>query len=155
MKWNSIGTGQWIDDFWYGFWDEIEIQQRDDKPEYYRVKSLYTDDVVTSSGSALGTYKDYFVFKVSKDGYVTWDTPLCINTSYQDTGIDILGHLPSQLSPDFAGDDAQSVATYDDEGNIQYLTIAPYWYVGDLGGFGIHNLYLAFPGYDLASELGF
>ena len=155
VKWNNLGKGQWIDDFWYGFWDEVEIFQRDDKPEYYRVKSVYTDDLVASAGSATGTYQDYFVFKVAKSGAVTWDTPLLINTSYQDTGFDIIGHLPSELNSSLAEDDAKSVATYDEEGNIQYLTIAPYWYIDDLGGgFGIYNLYLAFPGYDLASEMG-
>lgn len=153
VKWNSLGMGQWIDDFWYGFWDEIEIFQRDDKPQMYRVKSPYTNEFVDAMENNKGTYKEYFVFTVSND-IITWENDrLYINTSYQTTGIDIVGFRPSLVTGSTADDEACKVVK-DEKGNILYFQLAPYWYVSGLGGFGIYNLYLAFPGVDLAGAMG-
>ncbi len=153
VKWNTVGTGQWLDGFWYGFWSEVEIQERDDAPGTYRIKNPYTDELVGSYGQAKGTYTDYLVFTLSK-GLVSWTTPIYINTLY-DGSIDIKGYYPSTLSSSLAASDELSVATTDDAGNIRYFTIAPYWYVDGVGGWGTdYPCYLAFPGVDLVTEFG-
>lgn len=153
VKWNDLGTGQWLDGFWYGFWDEVTIQQRDDNHNVYRIKNPYTDDIVSQFGQPMGSTQEWFLFTLSKNGYVTWDSFFYINASYQDTGIDIKGYLPSSLSPTLEESDMLSKAVYDDEGNIRYFIITPYWYVDGVGGFGTnYPCYLAFPGVDLATE---
>lgn len=155
VKWNTLGTGQWLDGFWYGgYWTETEIQERDDVPGTYRIKNPYTDELVSSYGESKGTYTDYLVFTLSK-GFVSWTTPIYINTLYEDSGVNIKGYFPSTLSKSLADSDELSVATTDDAGNILYFTITPYWYVDGVGGWGTdYPCYLAFPGVDLATEFG-
>lgn len=156
VKWNSLGKGQWIDGFLYGFWDEAEIQQRDDKPQYFRVQNIYTDEFVTSAGAAPAGYKPWFVFMVTNSGKnVTWDGWFSINTIHPSYGAEVKAYLPSALNESLAGDDAASVVHYDDNGNITYFELMPYMYMDGVGGFGLKPHYVAFPGYDLASELGF
>lgn len=155
VKWNTVGTGQWLDGFWYGFWSEVDIQERDDKPGTYRINNPYTDELVSSYGEAKGTYTDHLVFTLSKQGLVSWTTPIYINTLYGGS-VDIKGYFPSTLSSSQAALDELSVANTDDAGNILYFTIAPYWYVDGAGGWGTdYPCYLAFPGVDLATEFGY
>lgn len=155
VKWNTVGTGQWLDGFWYGFWSEVEIQERDDAPGTYRIKNPYTDELVASAGEAKGTYTNYLVFTLSKQGLVSWTTPIYINTLYTGTTVDVKGYFPSTLSKSLAASDELSTASMDDAGNILYFTIDPYWYVDGVGGWGTgYPCYLAFPGVDLVTEFG-
>ncbi len=152
VKWNTIGKGQWLDGFWYGFWDEVNIQQRDDIPGVYRINNPYTDELVSSTGETTATYTDYLVFTLSETGYVSWDTSFYINTAY-DGSTEIKGYYPSALGSSLASSNELSYAETDDEGNIRYFTITPYWYVDGVGGWGTdYPCYLAFPGVDLATD---
>ena len=153
IQWNTLGVGQWLDGFWYGFWDEVTIQQRDDDRSYYRIKNPYTNELVSMYGEPTGTYTDYFIFNLANNGNVSWDGILHINTLYD--GSEIKGYYPSYLSSNYAKDNALSTVTKDEDGKILYFTIAPYWYVDGLGGWGTdYPCYLAFPGVDLATEWG-
>ncbi|MGM9698799.1 MAG: hypothetical protein ACI3Y0_09165 [Prevotella sp.] len=155
VKWNSLGKGQWINTFLYGvFWDEVEIQQRDDKPQYYRVENLYTDDFVNSQEAIPAGYEPWLVFVLSKTGYVSWNGWFNINTIHPSYGAVVKAYLPSALDDSLAGDDASSKAHYDEDGNITYFELMPYMYMDGIGGWGLKPYYVAFPGYDLASELG-
>lgn len=155
VKWNNIGKGQWLDGFWYGFWTETDIFQRDDMPSVYRIANPYTDELVTSYGETTASYTPYLVFTVSKNGYVSWSGAFPINTYSADNGGEIYGYYPSALNSSQADKDALSYAEYDDEGNIRYLNIAPYWYIPGVGGWGTdYPCYLAMPGVDLATEFG-
>lgn len=155
VKWNNIGKGQWLDGFWYGFWTETDIFQRDDMPSVYRIANPYTDELVTSYGETTASYTPYLVFTVSKNGYVSWSTPIHINTFNSNYGVEMLGWLPSALNASQADKDAFSYAEYTDDGEIRYLTIDAYWYMNGVGGWGPDGsspCYLAMPGVDLATE---
>lgn len=151
VKWNPVGTGQWLDGFWYGFWDEVTIQQRDDEPGTYRINNPYTDALVDAYGETKGTYTDYLTFKLSATGFVSWDGWFYFNTLYS-AGAEIKGYYPSSLAASLASSNELSYAETDEEGNILYFVIMPYWYVDGVGGFGTgYPCYLAFPGTDLAT----
>ena len=150
VKWNTLGIGQWLDGFWYGFADEVEIQQRDDDPTQFRCTNPYTEDKVLADGSIVGTYNKYLaVFTLKSNGKVTWDTFFYINTVSASYGAEIKAYMPSEKG----GSNADSLAEFDEEGNILYFQIDPYWYMDGVGGWGNgYPCYLAFPGIDLATE---
>lgn len=153
IKWNNLGTGQWLDGFWYGFWDEVEIFERDDQRGTYRIRNPYTNALVDAYGEVKATYTDYFVFYCDKNDYVSWDECLYINTFSEGNGGEIKGYLPSALSGSLAPSDKLSTAVRDDDGNILYFQITPYWYMDGIGGWGTkYPCFLAFPGVDLATE---
>jgi len=150
VKWNTLGTGQWLDGFWYGFADEVVIQQRDDDPTQFRCTNPYTEDKVLADGSIVGTYNKYLaVFTLKSTGKVTWDKFFFINTISANYGAEIKAYMPSEKG----GSNADSYAEFDDAGNILYFQIDPYWYMDGVGGWGNgYPCYLAFPGVDLATE---
>lgn len=151
VKWNTLGEGQWLDGFWFGFASEVTIQQRDDDPSYYRCTNPYIDSIVIDDGNETGTYTTYLTFQLSGNGSVTWDKWFYINILYE--GVDIKGYLPSAYSSGQAGNDANSYAELDEEGNILYFAIDAYWHVDNAGGWGCgYPCYMAFPGVDLATE---
>ena len=152
VKWNTLGTGQWLDGFWYGFWDEVTIQQREDDPSTYRINNPYTTELVSMYGETPGTYTDYYVFKLSNNGRVSWDSFFYINTINASYGAELKGYYPSSLAASQAAADALSYAEKDEAGNILYFQITPYWYMDGVGGYGTdYPCYLAFPGVDLAT----
>ena len=151
--WTTVGKGQWLDGFWYGFWTEVTIQQREDAPEIYRIKNPYTTELVQAYGETPGTYTDYYVFNLGKDGLVSWDKFFYINTVNTDYGVEMKGYYPSSLNPSQAAADELSYAETDEDGNILFFQICPYWYMDGVGGYGAkYPCYLAFPGVDLATE---
>ena len=147
VKWNTIGTGTYYDGFWYGFVDEVEIQQRDDDPTQYRCTNPYTEDKVLADGSIVGTYNKFLaVFTLKKDGHITWDKFFYINTISASYGAEIKAYMPSEKG----GSNADSIAEFDEEGNILYFQIDPYWYMDGVGGWGNgYPCYLAWPGVEL------
>lgn len=152
VKWNIVGTGQWLDGFWYGFWDEVTIQQLDEDPSTYRINNPYVNELVQAMGDTPGTYTKYLTFKLASNGRVSWDKFFYINTMY-DESTEIKGYYPSSLAASQAAYDALSYAEKDENGNILFFQIAPYWYVDGVGGWGTdYPCYLAFPGVDLATE---
>lgn len=153
VKWNEVGKGQWLDGFWYGFWDEVTIQQRDDLPNVYRINNPYTNELVEEYEETTATYTDYIVFTLSKTGFVSWDSFFYINTFNTEEGAELKGYYPSALKSSLADLNELSYAEFDDDDNIRYFTIAPYWYMDGIGGWGAdYPCYLAFPGVDLATE---
>lgn len=148
VKWNTLGTGQFLDGFWYWFWDEITIQQREDMPNVYRITNPYTDDWVNYFGEATATYEEYIMLTLSSTDYVSWET-FSMNTNYDG---EIMAYYPSSYASGSA-DDANSYAVRDDDGKLLYFVIDPYW-VNDTGYWAYYPCYIAFPGVDLAGEWG-
>ena len=148
VKWNTIGTGTWYDGFWFGYVDAVEIQQRDDDPTQFRCTNPYTAEWIAAEGtSSVGTYNKFLtVFTLKKDGHITWDKFFFINTIPNDYGVEIKAYMPSEKG----GSNADSVAEFDEDGNILYFQIDPYWYMDGVGGWGNgHPCYLAWPGVEL------
>lgn len=149
VKWNSLGVGIWIDDFWYGFMDEVEIFQREDIPAAYRFKSPYTDEV-TGGGA---TYTPWINLNLTKNGYITWDKVLYINTFVDNYGAELKGYYPSALSSSLAASDELSYAEHNAEGGIRYFVVCPYWYMDGVGGYGTdYPCFLVFPGQDIPDQ---
>ena len=120
VKWNTIGTGTYYDGFWYGFVDEVEIQQRDDDPSQFRCTNPYTEDKVLEDGSIVGTYNKYLaVFTLKSDGHITWDKFFFINTISANYGAEIKAYMPSEKGES----NADCVAEFDEDGNILYFQI--------------------------------
>lgn len=148
VKWNTIGTGTWYDGFWFGYVDAVEIQQRDDDPTQFRCTNPYTAEWIAAEGtSSVGTYNKFLtVFTLKKDGHITWDKFFFINTIPNDYGVEIKAYMPSEKG----GSNADSVAEFDEDGNILYFQIDPYWYMDGVGGWGNgYPCYLAWPGVEL------
>ncbi len=142
VKWNSIGTGMWYDGFWYEefgcCWD-VEVFQRDDSPNIYRIASPYTNEELEQYGGGGGTYTPWHVFSVDEDDEdrVYYDT-FYFNTLYM-PGAEIVGY-PIESEED--------KAYRMNDGSINYISIDPEWYIPALGGgFGSgYPCFLIMPG---------
>lgn len=145
VKWKSLGKSIWIDDFWYGEVFEVELYQRDDKPTSYRFENPYTDEY--TGGNA--TYQKYIVLDTN-NGYVSWDKYFFINTFVDDYGAELKGYYPSALDEEEAASDDLSKVVLTKDDAIHYLTVCPYWYMDEVGGYGTdYPCYLVFPGQEL------
>ena len=97
----------------------------------------------SSYNYGFGTQTEYLEFTLNKDGYVSWESPIYINLSYN--GYDIKGYYPSQLGSNYAGYDEESYARFGNDGEIELFTIVPYWYSAEAKidwGTGYYWLYL-------------
>lgn len=157
VKWNVLGTGQFFDSFCYTTETfaavyEVTVEQRDDQPSQYRINNPYSTGILEAAewtGWIGGTTQDYIVFSVSNKDVITWSF-WYTNLLYQGvTGQEIKAYHPSALNNTTA-----SKVKRDAEGNILYFGLNPYYYIDDLGGFGVNPAYLGFPGFDLAGALG-
>lgn len=155
VKWNDLGTVQLYDGFWYGvLLDDVKLQQRDDNKKVYRIENPFTDDLVTSLGETpSGYYSEYFSFTVNNSGYISWSNYFPYNTYNTDYGAAMLGWYPSTLNSSLASNDAQSHIVTDDDGNIIYFNLAPYWYMSGVGGYGCYSIIIGAPGVDLTEYL--
>lgn len=139
VKWNSIGMGIWYDDFWYGKHWDVEVFQRDDAPNIYRIPSPYTKEALEELGGGTGTYTPWHVFSIDEeDDHVYYDT-FFFNTEY-DPGAEIVG---------YPIDSEEDKVYRENDGSINYISIDPEWYIpAYAGGFGNgYPCYLIMPGH--------
>lgn len=157
VKWNVLGTGQFFDSFCYTTETfaavyEVTIEQRDDQPSQYRINYPYSTGILEAAewtGWIGGATQDYINFTVSDKGAITWSF-WYTNLLYQGAaGAEIKAYHPSALNNTTA-----STVKTDDDGNILYFVLNPYYYIDGMGGFGVNPAYLGFPGFDLAGALG-
>lgn len=155
VQWNELGTVQFYDGFWYGvLFDNVKLQQRNDKPSVYRITNPYTDEFVTSmEETPSGYYSEYFSFTVDNDDYISWDNYFPYNTYNSSYGAAMLGWYPSALSSSIAANDENSKVQRDADGNVIYYELQPYWYMSGVGGYGCYPLIIGAPGVDLNQYL--
>lgn len=157
IKWNNLGKVHFYDSFSFYSVAEVTLEQRDDIPTIYRITSPYTVGILTEAeweGWIGGPTQDKILFTVNGNN-VTWDKFWYTNLLYQGNATrPIKAYLPSARSAAGAADDALSVVVKDGDGIIQYFELYPYFYIDGVGGWGLNVVYLGFPGYDLAGELG-
>ena len=153
VKFNHLGVGQVADAFMYSDKNgllitvAVNMYQRDDKPNVYRIESPYTIPVNLLTGYE-GMEFDYgqktIEFVVGKDNLVTYDD-IYLNVGYQ--GVEenpIIAYLKDGTQND-------QVLVRDNDGNPLYFKLNPAYYVlPAVGGFGQSPLYVSFPGFDLA-----
>ena len=149
VKWNLLGQGTLIDDFWFGDYLDVDIYQRDDNPLVYRCTNPYTNDYVLSwDETPAGTYTPYITFTTTKSGYVTWtahDWYNVFSTSYS-----------ANIQPYYYSNNAdECYIEYNEEGGIQYFSIKPYFYLASISaGWTAYYLYLVFPGQKMPEGYG-
>ena len=153
VKFNHLGVGQVADVFMYSgdqgllITVAVNMYQRDDKPNVYRIETPYTIPVNLLTGYE-GMEFDYgqktIEFVVGKDNLVTYDD-IYLNVGYQGAEEDpIIAYLKDGTQND-------QVLVRDDDGNPLFFKLSPYYAVPSLkGGFGQSSLSVSFPGFDLA-----
>lgn len=162
IKWNDLGNQLFFDTFAFAtetaaFYAEVKLEQRDDIPSIYRISYPYTDAMWDAMDEpwAGGRTQDYIIFEVN-DKQVTWNRFWYTSLLYQaGAGADIKAYLPSALDSSLAADDKLSVAIYEeDSDDISYIHFKPYYYIDGVGGFGLKDTFLSFPGTDLRDIFG-
>ncbi len=159
VKFNLLGVGQVADYFMYAgksglmITVAVNMYQRDDKPNVYRIETPYTSAINTLTGYT-GNIKEYgqptIDFTVDNDDLVTFDD-IYLNVFYWGT------NEPENAIIAYLKDGTQNdqILKRDAEGNPLYFSLTPAYYVlPALGGFGQSPLYVSFPGFDLAGATG-
>ena len=153
VKFNHLGVGQVADAFMYSDKNgllitvAVNMYQRDDKPNVYRIESPYTIPVNLLTGYE-GMEFDYgqktIEFVVGKDNLVTYDD-IYLNYGYQGVKDNpVIAYLKDGTQND-------QVLVRDKDGNPLYFKLNPAYYVlTAVGGFGQSSLFVSFPGFDLA-----
>ena len=142
--WTSIGTGEFLDNFWEGLLANVEILKADGY-DVYRVLKPYAEE---TAASATGKGPDYIQFEVvdKANGIVhfnTWTTPY----DYDGDGHYLKAYRPSEKTTASSNWDK-----YDDYSLIAenyYVALVPYWYIDGVGGWNVKYGYtvgIALPG---------
>jgi hypothetical protein len=162
IKWNNLGEVAFYDNFVFmlnadnKFAKMVTLQQRDDKPEIYRINYPYSEDILVAAdwvGWTGGSTQANILFTVDAKDLVTWEGGFWYTSLlYQGgAGQDIKAYHPTARNSDGA---ENCKVVRDDDGNIRYMSLTPIYYIDGLGGFGANQVYLAFPGFDLIGALG-
>lgn len=137
FTWESIGKGQFFDNFWVGeLFNDVEVLKAEGF-EIYRFMDPYKD---TEEGE--GAKPEYVLLTVNSDKtakFETFNTPYMYNASAC-----VTAYFPSDASSKAAEYDAYNVFVDD-----YYFALVPYWYVNGVGGWGCnygHTLFAALPG---------
>lgn len=151
--WKNLGVGEFYDQLVLSTSTSLGIAkctilQSPDGTQRYRIMAPYADKdqriASWGEGPAQATPSPYIEFWV-KDATkmtVTWNKYWLTGLWYQGVaGYDIKAYLPSALNSSQAAADAYSC--FVDEKVIQFV---PYYYIDDLGGFGLYACYLSLPG---------
>ena len=158
IPFQTLGTAQFYDDFVYGgaYVVQVTLEQNMLNPTQYRINFPYTEYVMDATDNLdwMGGNTQQYIYYTVKGDNVTWDAFWYTNLLYQaNDGKYIKAYLPSALSASYAADDSKSVVVKDGEGNIQYFDLFPRYYIDGTGGFGMYEVFLAFPGFDLSGAL--
>jgi len=155
VKWNNLGTAQFYDSFSFYKVAEVTLEQRDDKPEMYRINTPYSNGILLDAewdGWLGGTNQEKITFIVDEQGGITWNDFWYTSLLYQgNAGQDIKAYEPAALEKDVVD---PSVVVKNDADAILYFELHPSIYIDGVGGYGEKAVYLGFPGFDLAGALG-
>ena len=138
-EWTSLGTGEFLENFWEGFVADVEIIKAEGF-DIYRVLNPYAE---ASEGTGNGPAYIQFEIVDKAKGIVHFDT-FTTNFDYDGGGNFVKGYRPSEASA--------SYAAYDDYSLIDsnyYVALVPYWYVDGVGGWGVkygYTIGIALPG---------
>jgi hypothetical protein len=132
--WVSLGTGEFLENFWEGYVADVEIRKAEGF-NIYRIINPYA--AASAAADATGPKPAYIQFEVV-DGagtvhFNTWQSPY----DYDGTGAYLKFYLPSERGA--------SYAQYDDQSKLvdnYYLALMPYVYIDGLGGWGVNYGYV-------------
>ncbi|MDD4501090.1 MAG: FISUMP domain-containing protein [Bacteroidales bacterium] len=141
-QWESLGIGQFYDAFLRLGLVDVEVQQSIVDRNKYRVIDPYPVSLVSQDSWYGGPRAEEIEFWVTSGANVTWDKFWYIGLNYQGVaGQPIKAYLPSALAASQAPNDARSKFLTDKK-----VFFNPYYYVDDLGGYGLQSVYLTLPG---------
>ena len=128
--WVSMGTGQFLENFWEGYVADVEILKAEGF-SLYRIMNPYAE-----SADATGAKPAYIQFEVI-DGagtvnFNTWKSPY----DYDGAGNYLKFYRPSERGADYAQYDNQSKLV-----DGYYLALMPYVYIDGVGGWGVNYGY--------------
>ena len=128
--WVSIGTGQFLENFWEGYYADVEILKADGF-SLYRIVNPYAE-----SEEATGPKPAYIQFEVKDNAgtvnFNTWQSPY----DYDGASHYLKFYRPSERGADYA--------QYDDQSKLvdgYYLALMPYVYIDGVGGWGVNYGY--------------
>jgi len=152
--WESLGTTQMYDSFSFYHVAEVTLWKNTETANVYRISSPYKEDILLDAewvGWIGGATQDKIIFTVNGTN-VTWDKFWYTNLLYEGTADEeIKAYLHSTIGKT---GDSNSIVVKNTDGSIKYFKLYPYFYVDGVGGWGMKVVYVAFPGFDLATALG-
>lgn len=136
--WSEWGSGVFEDEF-MGCVADVKVMKADGASAY-RIIEPYKEFLMTEYGYSENEWATfscpYIEFKVQDDGAVKFNT-FIIDTYDGSTANLINGFWPSDLDASLAENDAYSVLI-----DAQTVQMVPYYYVPDVGGWGLYPVYL-------------
>ena len=160
--WVNMGKAQFYDDFVFAgmYVTEVTFEKNFLDPNSFRISFPYSEDILIatewkdeSSNWIGGATQTNIIFTV-KGNNVIWSKFWYTNLLYQGaTGQEIKAYLPSAVPNGGKDGDSKSVVVKDDSGNIEYFDLFPYYWIDGVGGFGLNEVLVGFPGFDLSGEL--
>ena len=147
VKWNLLGTGVFTDNFWYEESGNVEIYQKDNDHNVYRILKPF-DEVASNAGETLtGKQSGYMILEVLQRNSSLAGVDITVddlvyfsrtNTGYfhPNYGAYVEIFHPSDLysSPTLALYEHSYVKKYNDDGSIGQVQLAPYYYMVGVGG---------------------
>ena len=160
-KWNLLGTGTFVENFYIGGSGEIEIYQKDSEPNVFRLMHPLDDILAAAKADTEHwdpaefneTQPEYITVTVRPDGIITWDSfsTGCFNLNYGQT---VMCHHPRRFSSlsDVSNWTFNKVISFQDDGETPgQLQLAPYYYMDGVGGWNNTQtdgiIVVTFPGY--------
>lgn len=129
--WVSLGTGEFLENFWEGYAADVEIRKAEGF-NIYRIMNPYAE-----SAAATGAKPAYIQFEVKDSSgtvnFDTWKSPY----DYDGGGNYLKFYRPSERG--------ESYAQYDNMSKLvdgYYLALMPYVYIDGLGGWGVNYGYV-------------
>lgn len=155
VKWNLLGTGSFVDNFWYEDESEVEIYQKDNEANVFRVMHPFDSMLANpaiSDAEKSGNQSESVTLTVRKDGLVVFSD---MNSGYfhPSYGADVWLYHPSAFTSlqDESNWVFSKVLSYQDDGKPGQIQLAPYYYMNGVGGWNNTKadnvVVITFPGY--------
>lgn len=175
VKWNLLGICNFAENYWWEMDTDVEIYQRDDKPNVFRIMHPFDEvvDYYTSEGYTFcdGTHPEYIVLTILQPGDVVRDEvysgPItvkgrdlvdynCFSTGYFHStyGATVKCYHPKSMksTADEASWSYNRVLSYQEDGKTPgQIQLAPFYYMDGVGGWNQSQsdgqIVITFPGY--------
>lgn len=160
VKWNSLGTGTFEENYYIRYSSQVEIMQRDDAPNQFRIMHPLDEALEKAKanpdwdpGEFNGKQPEYIELTVSKGGIVTYEefNSGCFNLTY---GADVWIRHPKWASSTAAESNwtHNKVLSYQADGKTPgQIQLAPWYYMDGVGGWNHTqndgDIVITFPGF--------
>ena len=156
VKWNLLGVGTFADNFWYEDESNVEIYQKDNEHNVYRVMHPFDSMLANpaiSDAEKSGHQSESVTLTVRKDGLVIF-TDMNSGYFHPSYGADVMLYHPSAFSSlqDESNWVYSKVVSYQEDGATPgQIQLAPYYYMDGVGGWNNTKadgvVVITFPGF--------